>query len=108
MRLAIVGGGISGLSLAYFLIEQNFDGEIHLFEKEASFGGKIETTYLNTSLVEHGADSILMQGVNVEKLLKDLIGTEGFIGLNTEGFHVLSNGKKNFIPSGVALSLIHI
>ncbi len=102
MRLAIVGGGISGLSLAYFLIEQNFDGEIHLFEKEASFGGKIETTYLNTSLVEHGADSILMQGINVENLLKDLIGTEGFIDLNTEGFHILSNGKKNFIPSGVA------
>lgn len=44
MRIAVLGGGISGLSLAYFL--KSFYGkrvEVHLFEKSNRCGGWIQT-----------------------------------------------------------------
>ena len=39
MKLAILGGGLAAISLAYFLQENQQIEEITIFEKEASIGG---------------------------------------------------------------------
>ena len=41
MRLVIIGGGISGLSLAYFLLEHKPSLDIIVLESEKKAGGKI-------------------------------------------------------------------
>jgi len=43
MRIAIVGGGISGLSLAYALLEKGEGLDIKVFEAKNRPGGKIYT-----------------------------------------------------------------
>ena len=43
MKIGIVGGGISGLYLAYRL-SANSDNDVVLYEKESSIGGRIYTT----------------------------------------------------------------
>lgn len=42
-KIAIVGGGITGLSLAWFLKKQKHDYEIFVFEKNSRVGGVIDT-----------------------------------------------------------------
>lgn len=59
MRVAIVGGGISGLSLAYFLIQRAQDAEIVLLESEPRPGGKILTEKNEGFLCEGGVNGFL-------------------------------------------------
>jgi len=59
MRLIIVGGGISGLSLAYFLIELDPSLDILVLESERKAGGKIWTNKVNGFLCEGGVNGFL-------------------------------------------------
>jgi len=59
MRLVIVGGGISGLSLAYFLIEKAPSLEIIILESEKKAGGKIWTDRVGGFLCEGGVNGFL-------------------------------------------------
>jgi uncharacterized protein len=51
MRIAIIGGGISGLSLAYYLLTQQENPtqkfEVTIFEKTKRLGGNVETFHIN-------------------------------------------------------------
>ena len=51
LRLAIVGGGISGLSTAYALMKQARPGDrplhIDLFERKATLGGNADTVVID-------------------------------------------------------------
>jgi oxygen-dependent protoporphyrinogen oxidase len=58
-RIAIVGGGISGLSLAYFLYEKDPFSEIVVFESEKRLGGKIWTDKSEGFLCEGGVNGFL-------------------------------------------------
>ena len=40
MKIAIIGGGISGLTTAFYIKQENPDIDITLFEKEEKLGGK--------------------------------------------------------------------
>jgi len=63
MRVIIIGGGIAGLSVAYFLeralAEGRWHGEITLIERTRRLGGKILTVREDGFLVEGGPDSFL-------------------------------------------------
>ena len=56
-RVGIVGGGISGLSAAYFLGQAGIP--CRLFEKRSRLGGTIRTETVQECLVEAGPDSWL-------------------------------------------------
>ncbi len=58
-RLAIIGGGISGLSLAYFLLEKDPAAEIAVFESEKRLGGKIWTDRSGGFICEGGVNGFL-------------------------------------------------
>jgi len=68
MKLAIVGGGISGLSLAYYL--QN-DFEITVFEKE-KWGGKAYTTKVGDYLMEEGVNGFLSNSPKTLELCEEI------------------------------------
>jgi oxygen-dependent protoporphyrinogen oxidase len=53
-RIAIIGGGISGLSLGYFLLEKDPELDLVVFEAEKKPGGKIWTTRLKGFCVRAG------------------------------------------------------
>ena len=55
-RIAIIGGGISGLSAAFRLRELDPSLQVTLFEAAARVGGSLQTTTRDGYLVEHGAD----------------------------------------------------
>jgi oxygen-dependent protoporphyrinogen oxidase len=58
-RIAIIGGGVSGLSLAYFLIEKDPELEVTVFESEKRPGGKIWTDRADGFLCEWGVNGFL-------------------------------------------------
>ncbi len=58
-RIAIIGGGISGLSLAYYLIEKDPSADVLVFESEKRVGGKIWTEKTEGFLCEGGVNGFL-------------------------------------------------
>ncbi len=59
MSITIVGGGISGLSLAYFLMEKDPALDLRVLESEDRPGGKISTDRADGFLCERGVNGFL-------------------------------------------------
>ena len=79
-RIAIIGGGISGLSAVFGLEKQRASGtplEYVLFEFSARFGGVIHTENIDGCLVEAGPDSFLTEKPWAADLCRELgLGVE--------------------------------
>lgn len=76
MRIAIVGGGISGLATAYFLARQSDAAEVTLFEASSRWGGSLLSEHLDGFCFEGGADAFLRRKRQAHDLCRDL-GLEG-------------------------------
>src|SRR5947209_17274070 len=72
--VVIVGGGISGLSAAYYLAKAGVSST--LIEKRPRLGGVIQTERIDGCVVEGGPDSFLSAKPWAMDLIKDL-GLEG-------------------------------
>ncbi len=59
MKIEIIGGGISGLSLAYLLLQQKKDLDITVFEADSRAGGKIWTERTEGFVCEAGVNGFL-------------------------------------------------
>lgn len=70
MKIAIIGGGISGLSLAYKL--RDLGHEIVIFEKNSILGGRIQTYADDDNLVDQGAEFYIENNVYLRRLIKEL------------------------------------
>jgi oxygen-dependent protoporphyrinogen oxidase len=60
-RIAIIGGGISGLAAAHRLTELLPDAQLTLFEASGRLGGVLDTAHVGGFLVERSADNFLTQ-----------------------------------------------
>jgi oxygen-dependent protoporphyrinogen oxidase len=102
-HVAIIGGGISGLSAAYDLARAGIPHT--LFEKNPRLGGVIETRTQDGCLLECGPDSFITAKPEVTALIKEL-GLEGeLIGSNDfqRTTHILKHGKLVPLPEGVMM-----
>src|SRR5208283_2103490 len=70
MRVVIVGGGISGLSAAYYLAKRGVAST--LIEREGRLGGVISTERLDGCVLEAGPDSFLAQKPWALHLIREL------------------------------------
>jgi oxygen-dependent protoporphyrinogen oxidase len=108
-RIAIIGGGISGLSLAYFLLEKRPSLEIIVFESEETPGGKIWTDRVEGFLCEGGVNGFLdnkpktleLSGkISLEPLRSSDVSRKRFIF--SEGkLHRLPESPPAFLSSGI-------
>ena len=67
-RVAIVGAGFSGLSLAQYLVRQNI--QVEIFEIQNRCGGLLQTS--QKKILVEGAANAMLADANVEQLFADL------------------------------------
>ena len=69
MKIAIIGAGISGLSLGSWLVKNNFPKkQISIFEADSSCGGMIDTHLENNYLVESAASFFTNKKLSIHRL----------------------------------------
>ena len=105
-RIAIIGGGISGLSAAYALEEQRRAGvalDYTLFEAAPRLGGVLVTDHADGCLIEAGPDSFLTEKPWATDLCRKLGLGDQLIGSNDPDrkTYILANGKLTVMPDGL-------
>lgn len=108
-RIAIIGGGLSGLAAAHRLIElsnrDNVPVEITLFEANSRLGGIIGTQRIGDYLIDTGADSFITNKPGAIGLCKRLGLESRLIATDARyrGAHVLFDGRPVPVPEGFQL-----
>ncbi|HVU13865.1 MAG TPA: protoporphyrinogen oxidase [Phototrophicaceae bacterium] len=102
-NLAIIGGGITGLSAAWFAQQAGLS--YTLLEASARLGGKVTTERVGDFVIEGGPDSFLTQKPAALQLARDLGLSEQLIPINSRphATYVLHHGQPIPLPEGVAL-----
>lgn len=105
-RIAIIGGGISGLSAAFALEENRRAGmpvEYVLFESSPRLGGVLVTDRVEGCLVEAGPDSFLTEKPWAADLCKKIGLGDQLIGSNDpeRKTYIVVNGKLVVMPDGL-------
>lgn len=106
--IVIVGGGISGLSAAWFAQKRGLD--YTLIESSERWGGKLRTEHVQLNkgerfVVEGGPDSFLVQKPWAVQLARELGLGDRLLGTNDQQrtIYVLHKGKPIPLPEGVLL-----
>ena len=103
-RLAIIGGGISGLAAAYALEEKRRAGvEYVLYEASPRLGGVLVTQKVDGCILEAGADSFLTEKPWAIELCQKLGIGDQLIGSNDADrkTYILVHGKLIEMPDGL-------
>ena len=105
-RIAIIGGGISGLSAAFHLEQQRQGGavlEYVLFERTSRLGGSLRTERADGCLLEAGPDSFLTEKPWAADLCRELGIGDQLIGSNDADrkTYILVKGRLVPIPDGL-------
>ncbi len=105
-RIAIIGGGISGLSAAYTLEEKRQSGEpveYVLYESSPRLGGVLVTDRVDGCLVEAGPDSFLTEKPWAADLCRKIGLGDQLIGSNDSErkTYILARGKLVVMPDGL-------
>src|SRR5579859_8167690 len=108
MRVAIIGGGISGLTTAFYLEQERrrtAPVSFVLLETEPRFGGVIRTERADCCIIEAGPDSFLTSKPWARELCDDLRLSSQLIGSrdSERKTYVLVDGALEPIPSGMQM-----
>src|SRR5690606_31600807 len=110
-KVVIVGGGISGLSAAFYtkrlLEEQQIPVEISLIEKSNHVGGKINTVHREGFVIEKGPDSWLARKLPILKVVQELGLEDELVATNADAKtnYILHKGKRHPMPMGLVLGI---
>ncbi len=108
-HIVIIGGGITGLSTAFYLQRQAQAAGVSLrytlVERDPRFGGKLLTDTIGQFVVEAGPDSIITQKPWGVQLARELGLADQLIGTNELPRKVafLSHGRPHPMPEGMTL-----
>lgn len=105
-RIAIIGGGISGLSAAFTLEEHRRTGadvEYVLYEASSRLGGVLRTEYADGCVVEAGPDSFISEKPWAADLCRTLGLGDQLIGSNDADrkTYILTRGRLVEMPDGL-------
>lgn len=99
-RVAVIGGGLTGLSTAYYLGRAKPDWQIDVFEEEQRFGGKIKTKRVDGYVVEVGPDSYLARKQAMTDLINELGLGDTLVTNATGQAFIYDRGSMFPIPGG--------
>jgi len=111
MKITIIGGGIAGLSAAYYATKKLPDAEIILTESSDCWGGKISTDRVNFDdgqfIIEGGPDTFLATKPWAVALCKELGLSDRLHGTNQKqkNTYVLHRNKLEPLPDGLAMMI---
>ena len=105
MNVTIVGGGLTGLTAAYYLGRAKPDWTITLYEQAPRFGGKIQTQRVDDFVVELGPDSYLGRKTEMTDLVYDLGLGETLVSNETGQAFVYDKGSIHPIPGGSIMGI---
>lgn len=105
-RIAIIGGGISGLSAAFALEKKRQAGapvEYVVFETSPRLGGVLVTEHANGCLIEAGPDSFLTEKPWATDLCREVGLADQLIGSNDADrkTYILVKGRLVVMPDGL-------
>ncbi|MCD9023166.1 protoporphyrinogen oxidase [Cohnella sp. NL03-T5] len=110
-RVAVLGGGITGLSAAFYLgklaRERGETIEVTVIEGSERLGGRINTLSRDGFVIERGPDSFLARKLPMIELAREL-GLEGELtGTNpaAKKTYIALNGKLHPMPEGMTLGV---
>ena len=87
MKLVIVGGGIAGLSAAYYAVRraerEGLPLDVTVLEADARWGGKITTDRVDGFVIEGGPDTFLATKPWGVALCRELLIADRLHGTNT-------------------------
>ncbi len=110
-RMVIIGGGIAGLSAAYYAKKKTPDTHITLIESDSRWGGKLITDRAafegGQFIIEGGPDSFLATKLFATALCKELGLGERLQGANPnqKNTYVLHRNKLEPLPDGLAMMI---
>lgn len=109
--IAVVGGGITGLSAAYYarkwLRKRRIDAGITIIEETNRLGGKIRTLHRDGFTIEQGPDSFIARKTAVLELTKELGLEHLLVGTNPRAKQnfILHQGRFHPMPPGLMLGI---
>ncbi|QZT35525.1 protoporphyrinogen oxidase [Caldalkalibacillus thermarum TA2.A1] len=110
-KAVIIGGGISGLSAAYYLQQKAEEAglpvDITLLEKDRRLGGKIDTLHQDDFIIERGPDSFLARKWPVIELSQELGLDQEWVptGPKAKTTFIVRNKKLHALPPGLMLGI---
>jgi oxygen-dependent protoporphyrinogen oxidase len=101
-RIAIIGGGISGLSAA-FTLQQSSTADYTLYESSPHLGGVLRTEHIDGCIVEAGPDSFITEKPWAADLCRTLGIGDQLIGSNDADrkTYILVHGRLIPMPDGL-------
>ena len=109
LRLAVIGGGISGLTAAYRLTKLLPRARVELFEASDQLGGVLQTRTVDSWHLEQGADSFLNKVTAALELCQELGIDQELIPTNSENRRAFVVRKQQLysVPEGFVVIRPH-
>lgn len=109
-RIAVIGGGMTGLSAAHYLTEackrEGLSARITLIEADGRLGGKVKTIRRDGFVIEQGPDSFLARKTPIIDLTKELGLLSELVPVNaTAGSFIYHRGVLHRMPRGMQLGI---
>ncbi|MFC3883727.1 protoporphyrinogen oxidase [Bacillus songklensis] len=108
-KVVIIGGGITGIAVAYYLQkeikEKGLPLEYTLIEASHRLGGKIQTVRRDGFVIERGPDSFLERKLSASRLVKEVGLQEELVNNSTGKSYVLVKDKLHRIPEGAVMGV---
>lgn len=108
-KVLIVGGGITGLSAAYYLQkharESQLPLEVKLVEASHRVGGKMQTYVKDGYVIERGPDSFLERKESAGRLAREVGLGDKLVNNSTGKSYVLVKDKLHPMPGGAVMGI---
>ena len=104
-KVAIIGGGLSGLTAAFYLARQNKNIDWQVYEASARFGGHIKTVHKQGYIIEKGPDSFLARKPAGMQLIHDLKLDSELVKNATGQSYIYQNKIFHPIPEGSIMGI---
>lgn len=108
-RVVVIGGGIAGISAAYYLQketrEKDLPIETLLIEASDRLGGKIQTYTDNGYVIEKGPDSFLARKLSASRLAEEAGLKDQLVRNGTGKSYILIKDKLYSMPGGAIMGI---